>query len=187
MKFLIVLHLLLLVSCARLNVERLDFTKSITKQVIIVDIDHTIADVSVSEFLFKNYKEIPKLPFSSDVLNALKGKYDIIYLTARHEMFKEHTMNWLKYNNFPEGPVLFWNLVDFPFFDSEYKYNRLTSLKEKGINIAFAVGDKDSDIEAYSKHKLKSFIIRDIYNSADYPAVTFVKSWTEIKGQISGD
>ena len=145
---------------------------------IIVDIDHTIADVSSLKFLVSDYKEIRELPDASKYLNLLAKKYQVIYLTARNDVFREHTMKWLGHNNFPEGPVLFWTIKDYPFFDSEYKKLRVSMVKDKISNIKFAVGDKDSDITAYTFNKLNTIIIRKDFEAQK--DVTFVRSWNDI-------
>ena len=163
--------------------EKLSFNDQ-SKEVILVDIDHTIADVSSVGFLVSHYEEIPQLPFSSSTLQELSKKYSILYLTARHEVFKEDTLKWLEFNRFPKGDVLFWNLADFPFFDSDYKFFRIESLKKQNLKIAFAIGDKDSDIEAYTKHKINTFIIRQPKPKIEIEGVSFVTSWREIRKNI---
>lgn len=181
MKIVAFILLYLSSGCATsfLNSMRLQLNNS-KEEIIIVDIDNTIADVSPIKFIFKGYKEIPALDKSVEVLLKLNKKYSIVYLTARHEVFRDHTMNWLSYNGFPLGPVLFWNLSEFPFFDSDYKTLRLSEIKNQDIKIAFAVGDKDSDIKAYTRNGIKSFIIRDDIPRDQSKLVSFVNSWEEI-------
>lgn len=148
------------------------------KPTIIVDIDHTIADVSPVEFLFSDYTEIKQLPNSSMYLNLLAKEYQIVYLTARNEIFKNHTTKWLSYNKFPKGPVLFWNLTDDPFFDVDYKTLEISKLKNKVKNIPFAVGDKKSDALAYTSNNLNAIIISENLDLKE--KVVFVSSWDEI-------
>jgi len=155
------------------------------REVVIVDIDHTIADVSSAEFLFLNHTQIQPLEGSVEVLSDLSKKHIILYLTARHEIFSEHTLLWLKHHNFPQGDVLFWNLTDFPFTDEEYKKKRISLLKNKKIKVLFGVGDKESDLNAYSAFGIKSFIINKEMKLGLNKNIFIVSSWREIHSELN--
>ncbi len=150
--------------------------------VIIVDIDHTIADVSGWKFLFLDYKEVKQLPDASKYLTLLGQQFQIIYLTARHEYLKERTYKWLEYNSFPKAPVLFWNLADFPFWSEDYKTQRIGELKKQFGRILFGVGDKKTDMKAYLSNNLYSFIFNE--NVEKRPRVEIVKNWQEIYQKV---
>lgn len=72
--------------------------------ILISDIDHTLADISGRDFLRTPDQEIPQLVRASEVVNRLKNKLNIAYMTARDDAFIKRTKNWLDINEFPKGP-----------------------------------------------------------------------------------
>lgn len=146
--------------------------------IMIVDIDKTIADVSGIPFLFSDYKSILPLKNSSQLLETLAKKLNIIYLTARNEVFMQHTRKWLDYYNFVKAPVFFWSYSKHPFDTEEYKTYILKALGEKFKNIVIGVGDRETDVAAYVANGLKAYYITD--NQQKIKNSISVSSWDKI-------
>ena len=152
------------------------------KDIVIIDIDHTIADVDAFSFLFLDHTEIKPFKGSVEFLNEVSKRYPVVYLTARHEVFAQHTYQWLEHNGFPEGDVLFWNFLDHPLSIEAYKKGRINELQKKEARFVFAVGDKVSDLNAYAAFNINTFILgNDIFHQESSQGVHFVSSWEEIR------
>ncbi len=164
--------------------------------ILVTDIDHTIADISGLEFLRTSDELIPELTGASKVLNRVRSKFLILYLTARDDTFIRRTKFWLDFMNFPKGPSFFW---DFGFFNGvprnhgEYKRAQISKLKSKH-NIVIGVGDKPHDISAYRSNGLRAYYI-GLSGLKLAPGTIKVKSWLEIEkhllkhpvGSLDGD
>lgn len=128
--------------------------------VVVVDIDHTIADVSPQGFILRRVKNVRTLPGSREALNVLAKLYQIVYLTARDHIFTRKTKLWLRLKGFPEAPVYlrkgtrFWSASP-----REHKLERLKELRAHFSNIPWGVGDKPGDVAAYAAHGIKPILI----------------------------
>jgi len=148
---------------------------------LIVDIDHTIADISSLKFLFVDYQEIPMLPKSQQVMQQFAAKFNLIYLTARSEIFKRETKQWLELMGFPQGPTFFWSLKHDPFFAGDYKVAAIMNMKRKYHNIVAGVGDKPSDLRAYKENGIPAIFIGA--SPTDFEGAISTTSWEKI-GQV---
>jgi hypothetical protein len=77
--------------------------------------------------------------------------YQPIYITARGNEYTADTRQWLSDKGFPRGPVrLSPSFITLPGGDTiDYKTSTITAL-EAGLDVAIGVGNRDSDITAYT-------------------------------------
>jgi hypothetical protein len=65
---------------------------------MVVDIDHTIADISWPGLLLFPSRKVRPMPYAPQVLRELSERYDIIFLTRRGDILLEKTRTWLALN-----------------------------------------------------------------------------------------
>ena len=148
--------------------------------ILVSDIDHTIADVALTAYLFTSNEKVLPLPGSVDVLHRLKKRYTIIYVTGRDDEFMNVTRDWLRLHAFPPGPVFFWDLGVKPFSMGKYKAETIKALKVRFPNMSVGVGDKIHDAEAYLGSRMRAIIIGDKFPENLPDGAEFVRSWAEI-------
>ncbi|MDD5687292.1 MAG: HAD family acid phosphatase [Elusimicrobia bacterium] len=154
------------------------------KPAMVVDIDHTIADVSWFGYVTKPNEKVMPLKNAPEVLQKLSRKYDIVFVTKREEVFLWKTEEWLKMYKFPDAPVFFWDLGDYPLSSVKYKTERIKKLKQIWKNISIGIGDRDTDIESYLANDMK--VIKIGKENKTIPNVTFVSNWDEIEDLLLG-
>ncbi len=81
---------------------------------------------------------------------AMRG-YQPVYLTARGQQYTSETRQWLADKGFPRGPLrLSPSFVTLPGGDTvDYKTQTISAL-EAGMKVVVGVGNRDSDITAYT-------------------------------------
>ncbi|MCP4707741.1 MAG: hypothetical protein GY869_03875 [Planctomycetes bacterium] len=150
------------------------------KPIIVSDLDHTVIDIkSETQFFFHDNEKIFPLPGLPDILYELANDYDIIYLTARDDMYVNVTKNWLDRHNLPAAPMFVCDLSEDPFNQGKYKIEALKKLKEKWPNITIGIGDKVHDAEAYLANDMTAYIIGD-YDELPEKTIQ-VTGWSEIQ------
>ncbi len=149
---------------------------------MLIDIDHTIADIRSLEFLVTDNVDIPALPQAPEVLTRLSARFNIIFLTAREDAFANKTRAWLELRKFSPAPVVYWDIGQSPLLGSQYKDKAIRSLQKRLRGLRIGVGDKISDARVYVKHGLRAFIItpRNIQNELPLGAA-WIASWKEIE------
>lgn len=149
---------------------------------MLVDIDHTIADINSLAFLVTPNSSIPTLPQAPEVLTRLSQRFTIIFLTAREDAFANKTRAWLELCKFPPGPVIYKDIGQSPLLASRYKDKAIKALQKRVRGLRIGVGDKIEDARVYVKHDLRAFIIAP-HNIQDKlpPGATWVASWNEIE------
>lgn len=152
--------------------------------IIVVDIDHTIADVSPQGFIFKKVQNVRPLLGSREALEELSKSMQIVYLTARDHIFTRKTKLWLRAAEFPEAPVYlrkgtrFWNASP-----QEHKIERLKELRGRFPDIRWGVGDKPGDVAAYRAHGIRPILIgpsRPLGITEDVPCLPDWKAILEL-------
>ncbi|HUJ62821.1 MAG TPA: hypothetical protein VLX92_30170 [Kofleriaceae bacterium] len=91
-------------------------------------------------------------PGASDAYQAAAGLgLHLVYVTARGNQYTTDTRQWLDDEGFPRGPVrLSDSFVTLPGQDTiDYKTQTIGALAQ-GLTIAAGVGNRDSDITAYT-------------------------------------
>jgi len=150
-------------------------------RLIVCDIDHTIADVSATKFVFKKNEKVPALPGSPEALARLSKHYRIIYITARDDTFLRKTKGWMALRKFPRGPVFFWDFLGKKLSHEKYKRREIAGLKKRFPNIVVGVGDKVSDANAYLANGLNAIIIGPKRDDGLPAKAIWVKTWAEIE------
>nr|HEX4314969.1 hypothetical protein [Kofleriaceae bacterium] len=120
---------------------------------IVSDVDGTLT--SSENAFFETIAlglEPDQQPGASDAYSdaATRG-YQLVYVTARGNQYTDDTRQWLVDQGFPRGPVrLADSFLTLPGADTiDYKTSTITALGD-GLTIAAGVGNRDSDITAYT-------------------------------------
>lgn len=152
--------------------------------VIVVDIDHTIADVSPQGFIFRKVQNVRPVVGSREALDELATSMQILYLTARDHIFTRKTKLWLRAAEFPEAPVYlrkgtrFWSASP-----QDHKIERLKEVRRRFPNVRWGVGDKPGDIAAYRAHSIRPILLaasRPLGVPEDVPCLPDWKSILEL-------
>ena len=91
-------------------------------------------------------------PGASDAYQAAAANgLQLVYVTSRGNQYTQDTRQWLSDKGFPLGPVrLSDSFITLPGQDTiDYKTSTISAL-EQGLTIAAGVGNRDSDIAAYT-------------------------------------
>ncbi|MCO4792594.1 MAG: hypothetical protein KC493_02690 [Bacteriovoracaceae bacterium] len=149
--------------------------------IAISDIDHTISDASAFQVLLRPNHKLPPLKKAVQGIKYFSGLFQIIYLTARDDMFINKTKNWLAMYNFVKAPSFFWDFAnrDVPNDHGDFKSWIITKLKDNFNNIQIAFGDKPHDIRAYRDHGLRSYYLGKQDAEIHKDGIK-VKSWTKL-------
>ena len=145
---------------------------------LVSDLDYTLIDMRKYRFLDHDNEKIPPIRNAPQGMRKLAKTYDIIYLTARDDIYLNVTKEWLAMYKFPRAPVYFCDLSEDPIRQGRYKQKALKSLKAKWPNIKIGIGDKDHDARAYLANGMKAYILGD-YDDLPEGAIS-VKDWDEI-------
>lgn len=136
------------------------------RPLVIVDIDGTISDLPEWQVPFmgghaRAYADSPQL------LRDLARTYQIVYLTARDDTFDPQTRAFLKRRGFPEAPVIY---NDLGLWTSEerrqlkkdehgtFKLRKIQELQALGLQVAFGIGNSETDGWAYEQAGLPSYL-----------------------------
>jgi hypothetical protein len=149
--------------------------------VLIVDIDHTIADVSPQGFILKKVQNVRPVPGSREALHELAPSLQIVYLTARDHIFTRKTKLWLRAADFPEAPVYLRKGTRFWTHNPrEHKIERLKDLRPRFPNIKWGVGDKPGDVAAYQAHAIPPILLAESRPPEVAPDVACYADWKAI-------
>lgn len=152
--------------------------------VIVVDIDHTIADVSPQGFILKKVQNVSPIVGSREALDELKNSMQILYLTARDHIFTRKTKLWLRAAEFPEAPCYlrkgtrFWSASP-----QDHKIERLKEIRSRFPNVRWGVGDKPGDVAAYITHGIRPIMLapaRPLGVTEDVPCLPDWKAILEL-------
>lgn len=82
--------------------------------------------------------------------------FQLVYVTARGNQYTQATRDWLDHKGFPRGPVrLSPSFITLPGGDTiDYKTQTLSALSAAGLQIAAGVGNRASDVTAYTNTAL---------------------------------
>lgn len=151
--------------------------------VLVVDLDHTIADVSPFRFAFLDNRHVRPLPGAVEALRWLGGRFAVVYLTARDHSFLGKTREWLRLVGLPDGPVFlrrrrFWSQRPI-----DHKLERLGELA-RDHHLVAGIGDLPDDAKAYLAKGLKAFLLdpKGIHLSTE--GVVRVRSWKDLEAQL---
>ncbi len=151
--------------------------------VAIVDIDHTLSDLSTWRVPFQG-ADAPTFPDAPQLINDLARTHQIIYLTARDDSFDAISRAFLARHGFPDGPVIYNDLgattwAELEQLDEgkhgEFKLAAIQGLQARGVNVVLGIGDKPTDAFAYETSGIQSYIhttqagSSNSYRFTDYP------------------
>ena len=87
---------------------------------------------------------------------AIAKRYQLVYVTARGNQYTTATRDWLEHKGFPRGPVrLSPSFLTLPGGDTiDYKTRTLEALSAAGLEIAAGIGNRASDVTAYTQSGL---------------------------------
>ena len=142
---------------------------------LVVDIDDTVTDggfwYSVRLFLGIFPYDAPQLAGASETLAALSERYSIMFLTARDDFVDGRTLEWLDRNGFPRAPVIFSSSVLLGHeAKADYKSATIRELRRRGMDrrgTSYGIGDKASDIIAYSRSSMRSILVLESVEDPD--------------------
>jgi hypothetical protein len=152
--------------------------------ILITDVDHTISDLSQLKVPFTSVQRTPPLPGAPEALRDLAHTYRIIYLSARDQVFYQHTQTWLDAKGFPEGP-LFCRHFHLGEGQEQFKRQFIADLKKRYPKVAVGVGDQPGDANAYLANGMKAFLINPGGRHAAPRGSVVVSSWQEVWRQLS--
>ena len=146
--------------------------------ILVLDLDHTVADVSPVRFAFADNRTIRPLRGAIEAIQELRGSYHIVYLTARDHSFLSKTREWLRLNDLPDGPVFirrrrFWSLTPFA-----HKLERLAEIARTHRLVA-GIGDLPTDMEAYRRNGMAGYLMDPSGTVPAPEGVIRVRSWKE--------
>src|SRR5262249_25872678 len=125
-----------------------------TTRAIVADVDGTLSeseDAVLNTVVFGD--DIAHQPGAPDVLAA--AARPIIYVTARGDQFTDVTRLWLRLHGFPRGPLRLARAAITPPGAQTVAFKART-LRELAIPIAAAIGNRATDVEAYTRAGLPS-------------------------------
>jgi hypothetical protein len=150
--------------------------------VFISDIDETIADVSPLGFIVKPSSWVPPMPGAAEALEAIGRAFPLVYLTARDHVFTRKTRGWLAMNRFPEAPILTRKGTRFTTVRAkDHKILRLAELKRDFPRIAWGIGDKRGDAEAYASAGIPAICFAARRPEGVPESVPCCASWDEVR------
>jgi hypothetical protein len=153
--------------------------------VIVVDIDHTIADVSPQGFILRKVQNVRPLLGSREALDELATSLQILYLSARDHIFTRKTKLWLRAAEFPEAPVYLRKGTRFWSHNPrDHKIERLKELRPSFPNLRWGVGDKPGDVAAYQAHGIPPILIAASRPLEVAPEVPCYADWKAILEHI---
>jgi hypothetical protein len=118
-------------------------------KVVVTDVDGTISwsENSIIKQVISRDHDIKHRPSSPEALSKLP--YPIIYTTARGDVFIDITRKWLERHGFPRGLLRLSRGMFAKPGSSAITYKKQT-LKALTVPIAAGIGNRKSDITAYS-------------------------------------
>ena len=121
--------------------------------VVVSDVDGTLTsseNAIVGEVLW--HAKVRARPDAARVLDGLAARgYQPIYLTARPRAYTELTRQWLASHGFPRGPVILQPGLTLPGSAAlAAKTRALARLRAAGLQIAVGIGNRASDVSAYT-------------------------------------
>ncbi len=137
------------------------------RPVAVVDIDGTISDLPDWQVPFVGHRA-PTFAGAPALMADLARRFQIVYLTARDDLFDEGTRAFLARHGFPDGPIVYNDLglrtpeergqLD-PHAHGEFKLGQLQALRARGVAVTIGIGNAETDAFAYEQAGLPSYIL----------------------------
>ncbi len=121
-------------------------------RVLVSDVDGTLTSSESAFIKAVAYgARVRPHPGAAESLRAAAAEgYQIIYLTARGERFTDDTRHWLGTHGFPRGPVRLAPGLFVKPGAATFAYKQRVLRGLAGFHIAAGVGNRKSDIAAYT-------------------------------------
>jgi len=149
--------------------------------VFITDIDHTIADVSPTGFIFKPNHRVHPVTGAREALIEIAHRMELLYLSARDHIFLRKTRAWLRHNQFPDAPLYLRRRTRFTSVRSrDHKRERLAELRPRFRNLRWGIGDVAGDIEAYSENGIPAILLARSIPRGLPPSTLHVQDWRSV-------
>jgi phosphatidate phosphatase PAH1 len=132
----------------RTGARFLAYVAKVGETVVVTDIDGTItaSEDAVWDTVLRG-RDIPHQPSAPEVLAG--ANRIVVYVTARGDQLTQLTRDWLATHGFPKGPLrLAAGLVTLP--GSRTIELKTRTLKELGVLIHAGIGNRATDIAAYT-------------------------------------
>ena len=151
------------------------------RTIVVVDVDHTLAETEYTELILEEEdEESDPLKRSRRVLNRLGRDYQILYLTARPRFLLEKTRAWLEENEYPPGPVVTAKGLRQSAGAGEFKRKALEELREAWPNLLIGIGDNASDAAAYGATKMLTLIVGREPEPGIGPHAIMLRDWKRV-------
>jgi len=147
---------------------------------VVIDLDHTVVASGFARVLIGGARPMSR---AAEVVSEIAKEYSLIYLTHRPDLLAGKSKRWLADNGFPKAPLLVSTLRQAAGGSGEYKTARLKQLRECFGRLEIGIGDKVSDVHAYTANGMRAFLIPH-YDRDDEEDL---RELAERLGEISGD
>jgi hypothetical protein len=137
---------------------------SSNRPAIVIDLDGTILRRTLLDgvrlYFTKSVKVGQAFGEISGAIGDIARKFDVIAVTARAERAKSNTFQWLV-----EHGLGFVELYHSPVFHlrertrAAYKTSLLKSLRDKGYDLRYGMGDRPSDFISYVRNGLFPIVV----------------------------
>ena len=149
--------------------------------ILVVDVDHTVADTRVRDLLTRSGTETSQpMPDAPEVLRELAQSFHVVYLTTRPRELIPKTREWLQRHGFPAGPLLAWDVDRHSWSPRDYKRERLDDLQDAFAAVNIGIGDRSHDRKAYSKQKLFTIML-DRDSPKRVNDVVYLPDWSAVR------
>jgi phosphatidate phosphatase PAH1 len=162
-------------------------------KIVVSDVDGTLTSSEDAFLAALATGQVPEAqPDASKVLHALASSgYRIVYLTARPEWLTGGTRDFLRRRGFPTGLVhtitsgLTGAVGATGTAAVEFKTAELEAFTAKGVKIAWAFGNRDTDTEAYAAANIQPPDHRVFLQLDDPKGGRRIESYTEFLPVVS--
>jgi phosphatidate phosphatase PAH1 len=149
--------------------------------IVVSDIDHTLADLEINLDLLKDpVSNVKELKNAKVTIDKFAKDYQVVYLTARDDIFNYFTKEWLVEKGFVPAPTFFRKRSKLPSDSGLYKEYLLMQMKLQFKNLLVGFGDKPHDVAAYRKVGMRAYYIGDQTEPTIHAESIRVVSWDQI-------
>lgn len=148
---------------------------------IVVDIDETISATDYAGFFGLRENNSHPYDHAREVLNRLSGDFDIIYLTARPQWLFAETRAWLREAGFSRGPVVATGRIVDVFWPGSFKTPSLALLRLRVPEILIGIGDRKTDVAAYSANGMLSLVVHPRGGMAYPDSAVVLEDWKAVE------
>lgn len=162
------------------------------RPVAVVDIDGTISDLADWKVPFVGHKA-PTFAGAPALMADLARRFQIVYLTARDDMFDGKTREFLRRHGFPDGPIIYNDLGlstagERDQLDNHehgaFKLAEIQALRARGVPVTIGIGNAETDAFAYEQAGLPSYILTTVAGTG--PSFRFTR-YADLRPRLVAD